>query len=79
MKDPTQSLETFHIPVDEVEARIKSASDQLDSFVRTRAAAFASSSSEAQQQSQRHAGRVLSLYADVQAMFELTGVFWGCV
>ncbi|KAJ8663649.1 hypothetical protein O0I10_000897 [Lichtheimia ornata] len=58
MKDPTQSLETFHIPVDEVEARIKSASDQLDSFVRTRAAAFASSSSEAQQQSQRHAERV---------------------
>lgn len=56
MEDPTQSLETFHIPIDEVEARIKSASDQLDSFIRTRAEAFASSTAEAQQQSERHAG-----------------------
>lgn len=59
MQDPTPSLETFHIPVEEVSARIKHASDRLDSFVRDRATAFASSSSEAQQESQRHAGMVL--------------------
>ncbi|CDS09432.1 hypothetical protein LRAMOSA10792 [Lichtheimia ramosa] len=65
MQDPTPSLETFHIPVEEVSARIKHASDRLDSFVRDRATAFASSSSEAQQESQRHAERVQELKAAI--------------